>query len=100
MFKPYIYSLINNFLPLLQQCVARAHQDGRRNGPKNCKVRSNNKALIDLYDCDVDEGQVEVDELKAEHLECVALLKVSLGSWLFKFNKPQGNILIQLKFRD
>ena len=57
------------------------------------------EAWIDLDDCDVDEGQVEVDELKAEHLEGVALLEVGLGPWLFKFDQPQGNILIQLKYR-
>ena len=46
---------------------------------KKCKFVK--YAWIDLDDSDIDEGQVEVDELKAEHLEGVALLEVSLGPW-------------------
>ena len=39
-------------------------------------------------ECNVDQRRVEVNALKQENFERIAVLKVSLGSWLLQISQP------------
>ena len=53
----------------------------------------------DLEKGNVDEGGVEVDELKGEHLEGEAVFIVRLCPRFLPVNQPDGDVLVDLQGR-